>query len=254
VSSVRCRAGVLAASALGALLVTAAWIGGPARAVAGMEGETSAPPPSEVHERADATPSGEPGEEVSERPHIDPKSLALQLFNFAVLLFILIKFGGKAVNKALLARHQQLKVDLASAAEARAAAEGRLKVQEARLASLEKEIAAMRAGLRQEAEAEKARLIATAEDRARRIQAETAFMLEQQVKEADAQLKREVAEAAIKMAEELVRRSLDGRDQQRLVDTFVTEVATGNGDGTTAAVPLHADGAPGPRTAPRNEV
>ena len=124
-----------------------------------------------------------------------------------MLLFILVKFGGPAISKALAARHQQLKAELAAASAARAEAEARLKQQEARLAALEQEIDGIRAGIKAEAEAEKARLIAAAEERAKRIKEETAFVLDQQVKEAEARLRREVAQAAVDLAEQMVRRS-----------------------------------------------
>jgi F-type H+-transporting ATPase subunit b len=156
---------------------------------------------------------------------IDTGKLVLQLVNFGVLVAVIGWFGGKAINKALLARHEQLKADLVSASEARAAAEQRAAEQEKRLASLETEIAGIRAGIKQEAEAEKQRLIAAAEERAKRIGEETTFLLEQQVKEAESTLRREVAEAAVKIAEALVTRSLSGGDQQRLVDTFVADAA-----------------------------
>jgi F-type H+-transporting ATPase subunit b len=182
-----------------------------------------------AHEAGHAEGGGETHEGAEhEGPAIDGKKLALQLVNFGVLLFILIKFGGSAVNKALLARHQQLKADLAAAAEARTAAEARLKKQEQRLANLEKEIASMRIGIQQEADAEKERLIAAAEERAKRIREETAFIIDQQVKEGEAALRREASNGAMKIAEELLRRSMTGGDQQRLVDTFVDDVA-GNG-------------------------
>jgi F-type H+-transporting ATPase subunit b len=93
---------------------------------------------------------------------IDGMRLAWQFLNFGVLVFLLAKFGGPAVSRALQARHQQIKSDLASAAEARAAAEARFQQQEKRLASLEHEIAAISASIKQEAEAEKVRLIAMA--------------------------------------------------------------------------------------------
>lgn len=160
-------------------------------------------------------------------PAIDTKKLALQLVNFAVLLFVLIKFGGGAINKALAARHNQLKADLAAAAELKAAAEAKLARQEARLASLEKEIAQMRQGLHAEAEAEKARLIAAAEERARRIKDETTFLMEQQTREAESRLRRESAEAALKTAEEILRRVVGPADRQRMLDTFVADVERG---------------------------
>ncbi|HEY6477018.1 MAG TPA: ATP synthase F0 subunit B [Polyangia bacterium] len=168
-----------------------------------------------------------PGGEMQdhEAPQIDGKKLALQLLNFGVLLFILVKFGGPAISKALAARHQQLKADLAAASVARAEAEARLKQQEARLAALEQEIDGIRKGVKAEAEAEKARLIATAEERAKRIKEETSFVLDQQIKEAEARLRREVALAAVDLAEQMVRKSLRAADQERLVDTFVADVA-----------------------------
>ncbi len=160
-----------------------------------------------------------------ETPVIHGKSLALQLLNFAVLVFVLVKFGGPAIGKALAARHQQLKADLAAASAARAEAEARLAQQEARLSALEQEIEGIRTGVKAEAEAEKARLIALAEERAKRIREETTFVLDQQVKEAEERLRREVALAAVDLAEQMVKKALGAADQQRLVDSFVADVA-----------------------------
>jgi F-type H+-transporting ATPase subunit b len=208
------RRGALAA-ALFALVLSAS-LASPARAE------------REVDQRAEEArarhAAAAPHHEAAEaEPKLDTGKLAFQLINFAVLAGILGWFGGRAINKALLARHQQLKADLVSASEARAVAEKRAAEQEKRLNTLETEIEAIRAGIKQEAEAEKQRLIATAEERAKRIGDETKFLLDQQVREAEATLKREVAEAAVKIAESLVIRSLNSGDQQRLVDTFVAD-------------------------------
>jgi F-type H+-transporting ATPase subunit b len=166
-------------------------------------------------------------------PHgVDPKTLGLQLLNFAVLVFILMKFGGGAINKALLARHQQLKGDLEEAGRLKQAAEERFRHQEQRLANLEREITAMTEAIRHEAEQEKARIIAGAEEKARRVQEETTFALQQQVKEAEARFRAEVAQAAVKVADELLRRSVTPSDEQRLVQSFVGELGARAGDGT----------------------
>lgn len=157
--------------------------------------------------------------------HIDPKTLALQLLNFGVLLFLLIKFGGGAINKGLKARHEQLKADLDEANRLRTAAELRFKQQEKRLANLEAELAAMRAGILKEAEIEKARIIAAAEERSKRVQDDTRFQLEQQIKEAEIRFRAEVAQAALRIADELLRKSVSSADEQRLVANFVTELS-----------------------------
>jgi F-type H+-transporting ATPase subunit b len=176
-------------------------------------------------------PAGEPttaehGEGGEHHGGIDPKTLALQVLNFGVLLFILIKFGGSAVNKSLRARHDQLKADMEEATRQRAAAELRFKEQEKRLANLEGELDTMRLGILKEAEQEKARIIAAAEEKSRRVQDDTRFQLEQQVKEAELRFRAEVAQAAIKVADELLRRSVNAGDEQRLNQTFVAELTT----------------------------
>jgi F-type H+-transporting ATPase subunit b len=176
-------------------------------------------------------------------PALDGGRLAAQFFNFAALIAILYFAGRKPVSKALLARHEQLKSELAAAAEVRAAAQARLEKQEKRLAALEHEIADIISGVKQEAEAEKARMIAAAEERARRIREEATFMIDQQVKEAEVQLRREAARAAVDAAERVVRANFGAGDQQRLVDSFVADVA---GNGTHVS--------PTPTPAPANPV
>jgi F-type H+-transporting ATPase subunit b len=197
-----------------------------------------------------AAEGGEHGE-THEAPSLDLTRLAWQLLNFGVLVFILVKFGGPPVTRALQARHDQIKTDLASAAEARAAAQARFEQQEKRLLALEHEISAIAANIKQEAEAEKARLIAIAEDRAKRIREESEFIIEQQVKQAEEDLRREVAAAAVSLAEKIVRTQIVAGDQQRLIDTFVGDVASGNGahPGTPSG-----SGSPAARGAPRSEI
>jgi F-type H+-transporting ATPase subunit b len=176
-------------------------------------------------------------------PPIDGGRLAAQFFNFALLIAVLYFAGRGPVSKALLARHEQLKSELAAAAEVRAAAQARLEKQEKRLAALEHEIADIKAGVKQEAEAEKARLIASAEERARRIREEATFMIDQQVKEAEVQLRREAARAAVEAAERVVRANFGAGDQQRLVDSFVADVA-GNGAPHVSPTPTPAPANP----------
>ena len=153
------------------------------------------------------------------------KTFALQLLNFGVLLFILIYFGGRAMNKALRSRHEQLKNDIGESARLRDEAKGKYQAQEKRIADLEKEIAALRASMRQDAEREQARMVEGAQEKAKRIQEELRFQLDQQVKDAETILRAEVATAAIKVADELLRRSVTPDDQRRLAQEFVAGFA-----------------------------
>jgi F-type H+-transporting ATPase subunit b len=209
-------------------------------------------PAGEAHDNAagEAHEAGEHTGGEHEAPSIKGLNLVAQVFNFALLAIILIKFGGPPVNRALEARHQQIKSDLASAAEARAAAQGRFEHQEKRLAALESEIAGIVSHIKQEAEAEKARLIALAEERAKRIREESEFVIEQQVKQAEEDLRREVAASAVALAEQIVRSQMQASDQQRLVDTFVGDIA---GNGARKVVP-HPPSGPSGHGVPRSEV
>ena len=100
-----------------------------------------------------------------ETPEIHGKSLALQLLNFAVLVFVLVKFGGPAIGKALAARHQQLKADLAAASAARAEAQTREQaVLAAATAEAQKTLAAARVRLEATLQTERAKLDAQTRD------------------------------------------------------------------------------------------
>ena len=234
------------------LLAVICMLASPAVALANEEGREV---DAELHGQGKQAEHGEGANEhgAGHEAPFSGKTFMWQMLNFAALLFLLIKFGGPAVKKALQARHQQIKTDLASAAESRAAAQARFEHQEKRLAALESEIATIRAGIKQEAEAEKARLITMAEDRARRIREESEFIIEQQVKQAEEDLRREVAAQAVALAEKIVRAQLGAQDQARLVDTFVGDVA-GNGAHAAAPPAPASSGPSGAGAAPRSEI
>jgi len=171
----------------------------------------------EAHGEGDAEHLADHGEHAG----FSGKTFALQLLNFGVLLFLLIWFGGRAMNKALRARHEQLKGDIGEASRLRDEAARKFQAQEQRVTDLEKEIAALRASIRQDAEREQARLLEGAQERAKRIQEDMRIQLDQQVKEAELLLRAEVASASVKLAEELVRKSVSADDERRLAREFV---------------------------------
>jgi F-type H+-transporting ATPase subunit b len=183
--------------------------------------------PAAGHEaRAEKIQEETSGESESGAEHVafSGKTFALQLINFSVLLFLLVWFGGRSMNKALRAKHEQLKAEIDAAARQRDEAKRAYEAQEQRMASIEKEVAALRASMRADAEREQAALLAGAQERARKIQDDVRFQLDQQVKEAEAALRAEVASASVKLAEELLRKSVSPDDQRRLAREFVVGV------------------------------
>jgi F0F1-type ATP synthase membrane subunit b/b' len=91
-----------------------------------------------------------------------------------------------------------------------------------------------------------------AEERARRIREESEFIIEQQVKQAEEDLRREVAAAAVALAEKIVRNQLGASDQQRLIDSFVGDIASANG--ARPAAPHSGSASPAGNGAPRSEI
>ena len=185
--------------------------------------EHGGPVPAGHDEHASAAEHGH-GEHGSEHAAFSGKTFALQLINFSVLLFLLIWFGGRSMNKALRAKHDQLKAEIDTATRQRDEAKRAYEAQEQRVAGIEKEVAALRASMRADAEREQAALLAGAQERARKIQDEMRLQLDQQVKEAEAILRAEVASASVKLAEELLRTSVNPDDERRLAREFVAGV------------------------------
>ena len=150
---------------------------------------------------------------------------AMQALNVGVLLFILIKYAGPAINKSLRNNHDKLKADLADAAEAKLKAEADLAAQQQRVENLEKEIADLKQSIADETEKEKVLMMEEAETRARQIEDEAQFLIDQRVKEAELSFRTQVAEAAAQVAEKLLRAGVTDKDQGRMVGDFVSNVA-----------------------------
>ena len=180
------------------------------------EGRHGAP-----HGENHAQSGAEHGAGHGEHTGFSGKTFALQLLNFGILLFLLIRYGGRAMNKSLRARHEQLKGDIGEATRLRDEAMQKFKTQERRVSDLEKEVAVLRTSMRKDAELEHARLLEGAQERSRRIQEEMRFQMDQQVKAAELLLRAEVASASVKLAEEMIRKAVNMDDERRLAQEFV---------------------------------
>jgi F0F1-type ATP synthase membrane subunit b/b' len=180
---------------------------------------------------AEAEPGVAHEAEHGEHAAFSVKTFVLQLINFGVLLFLLIYFGGRELNKWLRARHEQLKGDINESTRLRDEAKQKFDAQERRVAELEKEIAALRESMRQDAAHEQARMLEAAQERGKQMQKEMRTQIDEQVKVAEAQLRAEVANASVKSAEELVRKAVNFDDERRLAREFVAGFDEPSGPG-----------------------
>ena len=152
------------------------------------------------------------------------KSLAIQLVNFLVLLFILWKLLYKPLVAKMEERTQAIKKSLEEAQAARAEAEKQRTEHAAQIKAAYAEAQAIRATALKEAADEQRRLIDAARAEAGRLveaaKAETA----QDIVRARQQLRAEVADLAIQVAERLIKKSLRDEDHHRIVQETLARV------------------------------
>jgi F-type H+-transporting ATPase subunit b len=160
-------------------------------------------------------------------PAVNWVSVGLSCLNFAVLVFILIRFGGPIIKGMLKERHQTIRKDLDEARLLREQAEARLKEYEGRLANIEREIADIMAGIRKEADAEAGRIVAAAQEAATRMRKDAEFAISQEGRRLELELRREAAELAVDTARKLLSSKMTEADQKKLAETFVREMARG---------------------------
>ena len=148
-----------------------------------------------------------------------------KLFNFAVLIGVLVYFLRTPIANYLRLRSTQIREALVTAAEMRQTATAQLEAIQQQLALLPSELEALKKRGVEDTAAEEARIAATAK-------AERARLLEQMRREIDMRLRvarRELTEhaaaLAVQVAEDRIRRNITTDDQLRLLDRYTTQIA-----------------------------
>lgn len=153
-------------------------------------------------------------------------ALAARVANFLVLAGGLYYLLRKPLERYLNARSEQIRTDLATAAETRREAAARLRQVEERLRALPSEIAALEARGREEVAAEELRLTRAAEAERQRLADQTRREIERQLLAARRALAEYAADLAIGVARARVTRELTPEEQMRLIDRYMAQVRT----------------------------
>lgn len=190
--------------------------------------------------RADDELPGEAAEEELEGEHGGHHSGPLHLsdvihnpefwtavVNFTLLVYLLVRFGRAPIRDFLGNRRKEMEKAINEAAEAKTAAEAKLKEYQDRLAQLDQELAKLRADLIAAGEEDRRRIAAEGEETARRMKMETDALIDQHAKALAAQVRRDVVDAAVAAAERMLREQVTVEDQQRLAEGFRRELASG---------------------------
>ncbi len=151
-------------------------------------------------------------------------NLFWRVLNFAVLLFILVKYVIKPIGVGLGDRRQRIKDEIEGLEARKVKAEQSYKDFETKLAGVEREIDKVVERAVAQAEMEKAKIIEKAEQAAADIQRQAEMTIQNEIMEARRTLKNDIADQAAAMAEELIVKNLTADDQVKIVEDYLAKV------------------------------
>jgi F-type H+-transporting ATPase subunit b len=204
-------------------------------------------------EKADVGPS------LLWRPPGTPAPFGAQLFNTALLIGVLVRFGRKPLARGLADRRQRILRGIEDASAMQAEATEQLRVYRAKLDNLDAEIERVRREMREGAEAERKRVLEDAKSRRARLEQEARTLIDRELEALREQLTRETAVAAVESARALLKSNVSTDDHRRLCEEYLQALAPAMGAAAEAQRPseprpsLLAGGVPGGGV-PRSEV
>lgn len=140
-----------------------------------------------------------------------------RILNFGILVFVLVKFGGKALKDHLRQRRELIEKSINEARAAKELAQKALAEVEERLRLKDRELAEITAAAVSAGEREKQRLIEDGERLKEKIIEQARTNIDYELKRAKDALRAEAVEAATQLAEEKIKASLTKDDQERLL-------------------------------------
>jgi F-type H+-transporting ATPase subunit b len=145
--------------------------------------------------------------------------------NFLILIGIYWYFGRKPIAEALATRRANVAKEIEEAQRMKDEAEARAKQYQAKLASLEQELATARQALVDAGRGEKERIVKEAEEKAARMKKDAEFLIDQELKQMRQDLWRDTVALAVGTAEELLKKRITQADQERIAEDYLADLA-----------------------------
>jgi F-type H+-transporting ATPase subunit b len=146
------------------------------------------------------------------------------IVSFAVLVLLLSKVAWTPLIKALKDREDGIRKAIGDAATAQKTAE-QLKVQlEQELAKAQDKAAGMLSQAQAESQKLREQMVKDAEAEAHRLIEQTKRQLEEEKSKLSRELRQEVANLSIRVAEKLLRHSVNAKEQETLVAGFIKDL------------------------------
>jgi len=154
----------------------------------------------------------------------EPWSFLVKVFNFAVMLGILLKFAAKPFKDFLQNRANAVREKVDEAGRLLKEAESLKSTYEAKLADLDQEMEAFRRTAIAEAEQEKSKIVAEALALAERIRQQAQLAYDQEMKDAMSAVQAQIARRTLQAAETAVKQIFKEEDHNKMVDEFIEKL------------------------------
>ncbi len=151
-------------------------------------------------------------------------NLPIQMANLIVLIWLLNKLLYKPILNFMEERNRRIQRTIEEAQTDRAKAKEFLTETEQELSRIRRESTAMLREARQEAQSERARLIAAADQERDSILQDAEQEIAHQVEKARADLRAEVAGLSVRVAQQVIARTLSEDDLQQLARESLTQM------------------------------
>jgi F-type H+-transporting ATPase subunit b len=156
--------------------------------------------------------------------NISPGLMIWTLFNFFIVLFIVVKFGVKPIVNGLNSRENSIKETIANAEEANRKAEELLKESQEKLRNAQAEMSAIIQKGREQAE-EIVRKAGDDADKVKKQKVQEAVKEIERSKDAAIQeLRKEVAGLVITATEKLLGETLDKDKHYKIVESYIEKL------------------------------
>src|SRR5580692_9164974 len=150
------------------------------------------------------------------------------IINFALFVWVLVRFAGPALRKFFADRAVTIRTALSRAKSALAEAEDLANKAAARMAALSAELKQLADELEQETAFQVGKVADLAKSTAERIHRDTEMSSSALSEAAKRRVRAQLAESSAKLARDLIGRNFQPADQGRLIDGFMDKLGSGD--------------------------
>lgn len=150
--------------------------------------------------------------------------IAAGYVNFALLLVVLRALLRKPLSEYLKSHRAEVEEEIQLSTKLKAKAEARYAEYQAKVQSLDKDLARIRTEMVEAGKAERDRMVAIAEEKASRMRKETQFLIDQQRRQLRFNLIESTADRVVHDAQQLVEARKSAADETRLAEQFLQDL------------------------------